>query len=616
MKRYLLPSLILSTLVGGISTAPALAGETLLNPLVVTASRIPEDTGRTSADITVIDRKQIEASQASSVIDLLRGQAGMDVVSSGGPGKTTSLFLRGASSGQVLVLIDGARASSTTTGSFNWGSLSTLNIERIEIVRGQQSTLYGSDAMGGVVQIFTRKGSGAPKVELGGEYAGRYGDGSGKASVSGETDSGINYALAGEARRSKGFSVAANGSEADFYRLSGFSGRVGVPVGEGEIELTGRFARADNGLDGGFPFGDQLNFTSKSDQSSYSVKGSYPLTDHWESSVTVAQFDEKLALRDPVKTSNNADITSQIQRLSWQNNFNFDAFSLLAGLDLNRDKGVNPGKKIDVTRTQKAGFATVGFHHDLVDLHAGLRVDNNDTISNKTTYRVGGALLPLSGLKLTANYATGFKLPSINDLYWPASSFSSGNASLKPEESKGWDVGIAWQRQYETMSVDTSLVWFTQDFTNLIVWVQTRPGFFQPTNVGKATTRGVEISAAVKHDIFSLRGNWTFMDAKNSDNGTWLNRRSRESGSVTAGAALHGFEGEVQWFVVGPRFSQVNNKSPMAGYQRTDLRLAYRVNDMIRVHLRAENLTDKRYEEVAGFGVAGRTVYTGLSLTF
>lgn len=615
MKRFLLPTFILLSVAGGLPVSSVAANETL-NPLVVTASRIAEDTGRTSADVTVIDRQQIESSQAATVLDLLRSQAGMDVETSGGPGKSSFLYLRGSSSGQVLVLIDGARVSSTTTGGFDWSSLTTLNIERIEIVRGPQSTLYGSDAMGGVVQIFTRKGSGTPKVELGGEYAGRYGDGSGHASVSGATDSGIHYSLAGEARRSRGFSVAANGTEADHFRFNGFSGRIGMPVGEGEIELTGRFAHSENGLDGGFPFGDVLNFTSSNDQSSYGLKGSYPLNDYWESSLALAQFDEKLVLRDPVNITNNADITSRIQRLSWQNSLDFDAFSLLAGFDMNRDKGVNGSQNIDVSRTQKAGFATVGFHHEMIDLHAGLRVDNNDTISNKTTYRVGGAVFPMQGLKLTANYGTGFKLPSINDLYWPASAWSSGNANLKPEESKGWDVGIAYQRQYESLSVDTSIVWFTQDFTNLISWAETAPWFWQPSNVGKATTRGLEISTAVKYDIFSLRGNWTILDAKNSTDGTWLNRRSKESGSFTAGISLHGFDGEVQWYVVGPCFAGVGNTSPMAGYQRTDVRLAYRVNNMIRVHLRAENITDEVYEEITGYGVAGRTVYTGLSLTF
>lgn len=615
MKRYLLPYLIISTLTGGLSVPSVTAGETL-NPLVVTASRIPEDAGRTSADVTVIDRKQIEDSQAASVIELLRGQAGMDVAGNGGPGKSASLFLRGASSGQVLVLIDGVRASSTTTGSFDWGSLSTLNIERIEIVRGPQSTLYGADAMGGVVQIFTRKGTGRPKFELSGEYAGRYRDGSGQAAVSGATESGLYYSLAGEMRRNRSFSVAANGTEPDFYHMNAFSGRIGMPVGAGEIELTARASQAENGLDGGFPFGDVLNFTNRNDQSSYAFKASYPLMERWESSLTLAQFDETTANRDPVNIGNNADISSRIQKLSWQNSFDFDAVSLLAGFDMHRDKGANAGKNLNVQRTQKAGFATIAYHGELLDMHAGMRMDRNDKSRNKTTWRLGGAAFLVEGLKLSANYATGFKQPSINDLYWPATAFSSGNPGLKPEESRGWDAGVSYQRQYEDLYVDTSITWFTQEFTNLIAWAKTGPSFWQPSNVGKAVTRGLEFSAAMRYDIFSLRGNWTLLDAKNAIDGTWLNRRARESGSVTAGVLANGFDAEVQWYVVGPRFSDTGNRSGMKGYQRTDIRLAYRVNDMVKLHLRGENITDELYEEIAGYGVAGRTFYTGVSLTF
>ncbi|MFC1626270.1 TonB-dependent receptor domain-containing protein [Pseudomonadota bacterium] len=596
--------------------AVSVQAEELLSPLLVTAGRVAEDAGRVSADVTVVDKDRIEQSQAQNVVELLRSEAGINVVGSGGPGKASSLFLRGADGGQTLVLIDGVRVGAATTGSFDWGSLSTLNIDRIEIVRGPQSTLYGADAMGGVIQIFTRKGKGDTKVTVDSEFGSRYGDRLLRMQTNGSSQSGVQYALAGETRRGDGISIAASGSESDMHRLTSLSGRVSFPLGSGELELTARSHQSKNGLDGGFPFGDVQNFTSDSQQDVLSLKGSYPLTDYWDVTLQLSQSMDELANRDPITASNNADIKNRTQQLVWQNSVEFDAFSLLAGMDFRRDRGVNSGQNLNQEITQQAGFTTLTLHQESFDLHGGVRLDRNSRSADKTTYRLGGVLRPLDGVKLMANYGTGFKAPSINDLYWPATAFGAGNPNLKPEESRGWDLGVEVSHKGDALNWSLNVVWFDQRFKSLIDWAETAPFFWQPSNVNSATTRGLELTGSLEHDVVFLRGNWTLLDAKNDADGTLLIRRPKESGSITIGAKLFAIQAELQMNIVGPRFSGSGNSQPMSGYVKSDFRVAYAINGVWKLKFRMENVEDKKYEEIVGYGVPGRSSYFGMSATF
>ncbi|MDQ6957079.1 MAG: TonB-dependent receptor plug domain-containing protein, partial [Mariprofundaceae bacterium] len=288
-----------------------------LSPLVVTAGRIAEDPARISSDTTVITREEIVQSQTTSVADILRVQTGIDVAATGGAGKATSVFIRGGNSGHTLVLIDGVRVGSATLGSFDWANLSTADIERIEIVRGAQSSLYGADAMAGVIQIFTRKGEKGTQVRLHTE-AGSYGTSSGSMSVTGKTESDVSYALTANGLRTDSVSAAANGKETDPYRQTTLSGRIALPVGDGELELIARSVDGKTSLDGFGP-ADVLNFTSNTKQTVSSAKLTYPITDMLESSLQLSRSSDEVIGRDPAGGFNNSDFSTQIDQLTWQN---------------------------------------------------------------------------------------------------------------------------------------------------------------------------------------------------------------------------------------------------------------------------------------------------------
>jgi len=583
-----------------------------LPEMVITADRIGQDQAAVSADVTVIDRKTIEQSQATSVAELLRSQAGVDVASSGGFGKATSVFLRGGNSGHTLVLMDGVRVGSATLGSFDWGNLSVADIERIEIVRGPQSSLYGADAMGGVIQIFTRRGTAGTQVRVSAE-AGSYGTSSGLMSVTGKTESAVAYALTVNGLRSGGISAAAKGTELDPYRQFTVSGRVAMPVGDGELEVIARNVDGQTGLDGGFPFGDVANFTSNTKQAVGSVKLTYPISDQLESSLQLSRSLDEVIGHDPAGGFNNSDFRTRIDQLSWQNHLDLNAVSLLAGLDMYRSKGTSGSAKLNKKINQTAGFSVLSWDSEWLDVNASLRYDTNSTSSNQTTYKFGIALHPLESLKLTANYGTGFKAPSVNDLFFPG----FGNDKLLPEESKGWDVGVHYQYKADALNAGFSVVWFDQRYTNLIAF-QTAPTVFlaAPINLAKARTKGLEISASLAYGVSYINANWTYLNAKDSATGTLLARRAKDSGNITIGATLAGLNAEVSWHVVGPRFSSAFNQKAMQGYQKTDIRASYAISKVWKLTARVDNVGNKIYEEVSGFNVLGRAWYGGVSSTF
>lgn len=595
-----------------LAASPLQAAEEL-PAVVVTAGRVAEDPARISAAVTVIDEEEIEKAQVTTVSELLRRQAGISIVSNGGPGKTTSLFMRGGNNGHTLVLVDGVRVGSVTTGAFDWSLMSPEDIERIEIVRGPQSSLYGADAMSGVIQIITKRGKGKTTVKLRGE-AGGMSSSSGHLQLSGATETGVSYALNAAGQRTDGVSVAANGTETDPFRQLQFSGRIESPLGNGTLELTARHSRSRNGLDGGWVLADILNWNSDSMQSVYSIKASYPLLENWESSLQLSRSQDDVRGVDPGNANNNSDIHTRITQLNWQNIVEIADVSLLFGFDHHTDKATNPLAPINKRLYQNAGFASVAWHGELIDLNASGRYDRNSAFANRATWHVGGALRPVAGLKLAANYGTAFKAPSINDLYWPA----AGNPNLKPESSKGWDAAISYERDSDTLAYALSATWFDQRYKDLIAWAPIAPGSWTwiPSNVNTATTRGLELSTRIDYAGVYVAASWNYLRAKDSSNGTWLARRPKESANLLAGFDLGPLNVEGNLSIVGPRFSSPNNARYMKGYRKSDLRARYRINEMLELTTRLDNVENKSYEEASGYGVPGRVWYAGLGATF
>ncbi|MDX8401710.1 MAG: TonB-dependent receptor plug domain-containing protein, partial [Mariprofundaceae bacterium] len=339
--------------------------------LVVTASRFAQQAEAVSADVTVIDRERIERAQAVNAADLLRALAGVTVARSGGPGKTTSVFLRGANSGHVVVLIDGVRVGSATLGYFDWANLSTADIERIEIVRGPQSSIYGADAMGGVIQIFTRKG-GAPKATASAE-AGSYGTTDATVSASG-AKGGVNYAVTASAYRTQGVSAWAKGTEPDGYRRDAFSAHLGLPIGKGVLDVSARVDNGKTGLDGFNT--DSLTYTQRDRQSVMQARLEYPLLAGWTSAVQAGRSLDESVGRDPAKAFHNADITTRIDQFTWENHLSWRGWQAMLGAEQRRFHAINQGS-FDKRLSQTAAFASLAGGVGMLDVNGAVRADRN-----------------------------------------------------------------------------------------------------------------------------------------------------------------------------------------------------------------------------------------------
>lgn len=592
---------------------PLTAQAETLSPMVITAERVAKDPARVSSNTTVIDEAAIRRAQVRHVADLLRRQASLQIASSGGPGKATSLFMRGGNSGHVLVLVDGVRVGSATTGSFDWALMSPEDIERIEIVRGPQSSLYGADAMSGVVQIITRQGQQGTNFHMTGE-AGGLGSASGSMQIGGMLAEHVSYAMSAGSRYTRGVSAAANGSEPDAFRQANYSGKLNFDVGRGQAELVMRRTMGHSGLDGGFPFGDVLTFKSSSSQSVFSGKIDYPLSGFLDTSLQLSQSRDDANTVDTVTATNNSDLHTRMTQFSWQNRLESETVSVLAGLDHHEDAVLNRLAPIDRVIRQTGAYLSSAWMMDRIDVNAALRYDRNSASNNKATYKTGLVVRPLPNLKLTANYGTAFKAPSVNDLYWPA----SGNANLKPESSKAADVGASYAWKAAGLSGDIGINWFHQSFQDLIAWAPITPGSFTwiPKNISQATSKGYEFSVSLRGEMYYVQAAWNWLSAMDLSTGKQLPRRARESGNILLGlhaGQLH-IEGNIS--VVGPRFSNTTNTQSLGGYHKTDISLRYALNKHWTLTGRVDNLENKHYTEITNYGVPGRVWFAGSEVNY
>jgi vitamin B12 transporter len=589
-----------------------------LEEVVVTATRTPQRPEEIAASVTVLRGEDLERRQVRMIAEVLREVPGVTVVQTGGPGGTTSVFLRGAGSNQTLVLIDGVKVNSPTTGTTDWSNLTAENIDRIEIIRGPQSTLYGSEAMGGVIQIFTKRGRGKPEGAVGLE-AGSFKTFRERASVRGETGP-LDYSLSVSRWDTEGISRAneKNGNaERDGYQNTTFSARMGLSfAGDGRADLTMRHLRARAELDG---FGltgpvDDLNFLQRTRETLLALNVSKPLIRGWEQTLHLSTFLSRQEFTDPDTVFNNAVFDTKTHRLDWQHNFTLTSWSLLTvGYEYLRQEGENAGN-FDASQTTQAVYAQNQFRWgDRAFLNLGLRyTDNNrfgDHVNGKTELAY---LLRESGTKLRAAYGTGFRAPSLNDLYFPG----FGNPDLKPEENRSFEAGVD---QELGKGNRLGLTLFHQRFDNLIAFVvDPVTGAFRPINVAKARSRGLEVSAdAVPHPALRLRAIYTFNEAEDEETGVQLARRPRHRGSfLTIWTPHPAWELTGSLLYVGGRFSGSKGTDPLEAHTLVNLMGSYQVSKAIRVFAKIENLFDREYEEVKGYGTPGFGVFVGVHARF
>jgi vitamin B12 transporter len=583
-----------------------------MEEIIVTATKIDEEIEETTSTVLVITSEDIEKMNVQFIADVLRKIPELNLTQSGSTGKLATVLLRGGDSTHTLVMIDGIKVNSTLTGSFDFSGIPIEDIDRIEIVKGPQSTIYGSEAMAGVINIITKRGTGKPRGELSIE-GGSYGTYNPVVTVSGG-DENIDYRLTGNHFYTNGISAAKSGGEEDSYVHSSVSGKFGLRPSETiHLELTGKYSYDRTELDG-FDFlqmeaSDDLNFVQRGNHYLLSAKGKFYLSDIWDQLLTISTTQDSLEFRDPDTYFNNYQMTSSTDTIDWQNNLYFShMLTVTGGIEYRREKGENVDT-FDESLDNKALYLNnkLKLLNDDIVLNAGLRYDDHETFGNKTTYRIGAmySIRPLN-LRIRSSYGTGFRAPTLNELFFPF----YGNRELKPEESFSWEISM--EGNYLQKKVGISLTYFNQEYKNLI---QTDPLTYTAANISKAEMKGIEATVSWQMtESLSLKSGYTYLDTEDKTTGKSLTRRPENKLLASLGFSKKEMSLLADYLYVDQRLDSSVNRA-LSSYQLVNLSGTYRVTKFLSLFGRIENLFDEDYEEVGGYNTPGFSVYGGFKVS-
>ncbi len=577
--------------------------------IVVTASRTAVTADDTHASVTVINRDDIERQQAQSVQSLLQGVTGINLTNNGGQGKATSVFLRGTESDHVLVLIDGIKVGSATLGTTAFQHLPIEQIDRIEIVRGPLSSLYGSEAIGGVIQIFTRKGGGETKPFFS-ISGGSYNTYNASVGVSGGGDRGW-YRVSASGIDTKGFNACDGKPSPDgagcftiepdedgYNNLSG-SIRVGYQFENGlEVDANALQSESETEFDGSF------QNESESVQKIFGGSIKYSPLDIWQLTLLAgSSHDESDNFKDGTFSSS---FKTERDTLTYQNDFSITDNSLLTfGIDYQADNVSGTTSYTVTSRDNKGIFAQYLSTFGNQDIQLSLREDDNEQFGKHSTGSAAWAYKLNNDLRLNASYGTAFKAPTFNELYYPG----YGNANLQPEESRSIELGISGKTDYGHW---TSNIFETR-IDDLIAY---DANISAPGNVDQARIRGLEVVFGTQIKTWNFTTNLTLLDPENRSTGTnkgnVLARRAEQSVRVDASHKMDKYTFGTTVLAEGRRYDDLANTRELSGYTTIDLRAEYAFAKDWLLQARVENVLDKDYETAAFFNQPGRGLYMTL----
>ncbi|MBC7413323.1 MAG: TonB-dependent receptor [Herminiimonas sp.] len=588
--------------------------ETALAPIVVTAARVAQPQTDALPFTTVISAEDIRRSQAVDLPALLRREAGIQFTQNGGLGQASGLFVRGAETRQTLVLIDGVPLTKQdATGTVSIEHLMLDQIDRIEIVRGNVSSIYGSSAIGGVIQIFTRRGAGPARVtaeaEAGSRGTTRVAAGLiGNVGGAGASEA-FHYALNASNFRTNGFSslnpgqVPAANPDRDGYRNSSVSGSLSRDFGsEHEVGLNFSATRGRFDFDSSFGAPTDVQ-TGRTDVSAFSLFSQNRLTQRWSSRVTLAESRDRNANHyDTAFGITDDRYRSRTRSLQWTNEIALtEGWSATAGAErqwqrLDTDDGF--GDLLGVARNANSAFAGVQGKVGVQQFQFNVRHDRIDRLESATTGYLGYGLLLSDAWKLLASAATGFAAPPLGYLYSPG----FGNPDLKPERSRSFELGAQYQRQGTLMRAG---VFDTRTRQQL----QYDPVANTFANIARAKNRGLEVSASTTVAETAVRASLTLQDPRDESTGARLRRRAQTLASLGADRAFGAWQvgGDIGFTGARP-----DGGAQLPAYALVNLTTRYRLTKSVELYGRIENAFDRDYQTATGYNQPPRGVFAGV----
>ena len=618
-----------------------------LPPTIVTATQVPTPLDRIPAAVTVIDRATIEERGYVTLSEALSAVPGMRAVQAGGMGQQASVFLRGTSSRHVLVLLDGVPINDPTdpNGAFNFGNELLGDIERIEVVRGPASALYGSGALGGVINLVTRRAQRDGAFQPFGEIAG--GTNSTVRGVVGATGrvDGFDWMITAQSLSTRGSNVVAprfwqNQGERDGYRGATVTAALGYSFGQSRIDGLLRFRDNVTGLDD-VPR-DDPNYTGRDRNWTGFLRGATTLWEgRWTTTLRLSATEDRRSYvnqPDPWSSATTDDrYRGRTVMLDWGNVMRLGQVGPLADTALtfgasrqweqSQSAAGSAFFRTTVDASQRSDALHIGGQARLferLDINLGLRNDAPNGYQGGTTWRAGAVLaLPEIESRLRGSVGTGYKAPSLFQRYGVIGGFFRGNPDLRPEDSFSWEAG------FETdfgRHVTASALYFDSRFRNLINY---DPTFSTLVNVDQARIRGAELALTVRFAPWvTANAAWTILETRDLTTGQPLPRRPRNVASLSVR-----IQPEPRLVIVpelllaGPspegayaRYGNDGTAYPVAGYNKPgavlNLGVQWRWTPQVTLFADARNLTNSRYEPANGFVIPGRSVLVGTRFGF
>lgn len=587
---------------------PADEPHTTFDTLVFTAARTPTLLDNTIAQTTVIDEKQLQRYQGQSVLDVLRGQAGVYVTQNGGDGSVGGIRLRGYSSNQVLVLIDGIRYGSVTTGSAALGLLPADQIDRIEILHGASgSSLYGADAMGGVVQVFT-KGQNAERSNVALTVGAGTHD-SYKGQITGQyVNNATTLSLSTGYEKTDGIDATTRDNFSPYPDKDGFESKNISLVAKHQLNpaldvgVTGLYSESttdydSDGYDANFNATPFINTHSDQKNGAISAFANYQ---HNNLSADVKygeSYDKSTAYDGTTPTGEKYDTTQKQATL--QLSYQLPLGKVIGGYE-NLKQQLDSTRHYDVTsRTINSAFLGYQLNQDKYDVQLNVRNDDNSQFDNKTTYNVGGAYHITPNTRVGASYATNFRAPTFNDLYWQGSE----NPNLKPETSKNGEIFVENHNQNQR----TRLTVYQSKLTDKLAWVTTDPKTYagQMQNIDKVDIKGASLTSDWTVNNLLFGASYDYVDTEDKKTGKELTYQPKNKGMVYVGYQQPQFDIRAEVQHVGERFRDVSNTNSLDSYTLLNISGNYHVNPNLTISSRLNNLTDEDYETIYGYNQKG-----------
>jgi vitamin B12 transporter len=576
-----------------------------LEPIIVTAARSPQPLTELIADVTYIGAEDITRAGAQSVADLLSRVPGVEIATNGGPGSTTSVFLRGANRGHTLVLIDGLRIGSSSDGATALEAIPLEQIDHIEILRGPSSSLYGADAIGGVIQIFTRRSHGALSANASAGY-GTYGTGTARVGISGDAgERGWRFALQAGARRSEGFNAIGNpqnfsyNPDRDGYRDDSASGSLGYRFAADQ-ELSAQFFRSRQNaqFDAGMGFDDRTITTL----TAYSIASRNRLASFWTSRLEAGEGDDDSVSQTGFGPGR---FKTRQRQYSWQNDFALPQGALSVALERREERLESDAGFAVSLRDTNAVVGVWQWRDGAQAAQANLRRDDSSQFGARTTGALAYGYDFGSGFRASASYGTAFKVPTFNDLYFPGFS----NPDLKPETAHNAEAAL----RYAKGALAAGIVAYRNRVRDLIV-VQCDVSFncVPPQNVANATLEGLTLELEARAGDASIGASADLQRPEDDATGNLLPRRARRHASVAVANVWNALRVGVELFASSARFDDAANTRRMGGYALVNFTADYVLAPGWTLFARLDNVLDKHYELAADYNTAGASVFAGV----